>query len=111
LKIGESPTPDEHGVNELGDLVMSMPYIRSYCKKRHKEVYPWVDRLIVHGVCHLLGYDHMNDPDEKVMRDREKSVMAEMKEIMAKEPLPPAPPKVAKKTKKTAGDVATSLSP
>ena len=32
--------------------------------------------LIVHGLMHLFGYDHMTDEDKKQMREKEKAVMA-----------------------------------
>ena len=31
--------------------------------------------LIVHGLLHLFGYDHMTDEDKKEMRDKEKAVL------------------------------------
>ncbi|MBR4151142.1 MAG: rRNA maturation RNase YbeY [Firmicutes bacterium] len=34
--------------------------------------------LFVHSVCHLLGYDHMNDEDKAEMRAKEESVMNEL---------------------------------
>lgn len=32
--------------------------------------------LIIHGLLHLFGYDHMTDEDKKQMRDKEKEVLA-----------------------------------
>ncbi len=32
--------------------------------------------LIVHGLCHLFGYDHMIDEDKKQMREKEKKVLS-----------------------------------
>ena len=34
--------------------------------------------LAVHGLCHLLGYDHENDADKSAMREAEESALAEM---------------------------------
>lgn len=34
--------------------------------------------LMVHSIFHLLGYDHMNDDEKKVMREKEEAVMNEM---------------------------------
>lgn len=31
--------------------------------------------LVCHGLLHLFGYDHMNDSDKKVMREKEKEIM------------------------------------
>ncbi|MCD8372781.1 MAG: rRNA maturation RNase YbeY [Clostridia bacterium] len=32
--------------------------------------------LAVHGLCHLLGYDHENEEDKKVMREKEERILA-----------------------------------
>lgn len=34
--------------------------------------------LATHGICHLLGYDHMTDEDKLQMRQKEESVMAKL---------------------------------
>ncbi|MGN0812766.1 MAG: rRNA maturation RNase YbeY [Candidatus Coproplasma sp.] len=34
--------------------------------------------LATHGVCHLLGYDHMTDGDKQEMRAKEERVMAKL---------------------------------
>lgn len=34
--------------------------------------------LATHGVCHLLGYDHMTEEDKSQMREKEERVMARL---------------------------------
>ena len=34
--------------------------------------------LAVHGVLHLLGYDHMNEQDDLVMRTKQTAILNEM---------------------------------
>jgi probable rRNA maturation factor len=34
--------------------------------------------LIVHGLMHLFGYDHMTDEDKKQMREKEKAALSEL---------------------------------
>ena len=31
--------------------------------------------MIVHGMCHLLGYDHEEDDDKKIMRLVEETIL------------------------------------
>ena len=31
--------------------------------------------LAVHGVLHLLGYDHMTEADERVMREKQTAIL------------------------------------
>ena len=32
--------------------------------------------LIVHGICHLLGYDHIEESDKRIMRMAEERILA-----------------------------------
>ena len=34
--------------------------------------------LSVHGLLHLLGYDHIKEEDKKIMREKEEMVMSEI---------------------------------
>ena len=34
--------------------------------------------LIVHGLCHLLGYDHIEESDKKEMREKEERILGKM---------------------------------
>lgn len=35
--------------------------------------------LAVHGLLHLLGYDHMTDEDKKIMRAKEEEALREIR--------------------------------
>ncbi len=35
--------------------------------------------LVIHGLLHLFGFDHMNDEDKKEMRAREKNILKRLK--------------------------------
>ena len=34
--------------------------------------------LLVHGLCHLLGYDHEEEADKRAMREKEERVLKKM---------------------------------
>ncbi len=34
--------------------------------------------LLIHGICHLLGYDHIKDEDYKVMKRKENAILKEL---------------------------------
>ena len=34
--------------------------------------------MIVHGFYHLMGYDHIDDNDKKIMRDKEEIILNEL---------------------------------
>ncbi len=55
-------TPDEEN---LGELVISVPYVQRWCKQRGVKLHNRMVRLVAHGVCHCLGYDHEEGADAR----------------------------------------------
>jgi probable rRNA maturation factor len=47
--------------------------------------------MIVHGVLHLLGYDHQDDSDREQMESIERTVLAKLGIADPYEPMDPAP--------------------
>jgi len=45
----------------LGDIVVSVPYASREARRRREPLAAELDRLLVHGYLHLLGYDHETD--------------------------------------------------
>lgn len=60
----------------LGDVVICLPVAEEqaeeYGHSREREIV----YLFVHSVCHLLGYDHMEEEEKRQMRQREEEVMS-----------------------------------
>ena len=48
----------------LGDIVISVPYARRQARRRGESPSRELDRLLLHGYLHLLGYDHETDNGE-----------------------------------------------
>ena len=60
----------------LGSIVLCESRIKEQAKELgHSEI---IERtyLIVHGLMHLFGYDHMKEKDKKEMREKEKQALA-----------------------------------
>lgn len=51
----------------LGDVYISIDKARSQAKDYGHSLKREISFLAIHGLLHLLGYDHMNPEDEKVM--------------------------------------------
>ncbi len=69
----------ETGLVPLGDMAVSLDRVsaqaREYGHSREREL----AYLAVHSVLHLLGYDHMDEGEEKErMRSREEAILAEL---------------------------------
>jgi len=77
---------------ELGDIYLGMGYIRDYCTKYKRDIHTHIPRLLVHGVCHLLGYDHVKDSDYKKMLAKENYIWRRMKVLNEREGLKPKLP-------------------
>ena len=60
------PMPGSEGLLEyLGDIAISVPQAERQASAKGHETQAELQLLTVHGVLHLLGYDHL-EPDEKI---------------------------------------------
>lgn len=59
---------DEDGVRLLGDVVISP----AFAAREHEDVGSEVRLLLVHGILHLLGYDHEEDAERAEMWERQE---------------------------------------
>lgn len=68
----------ETEVNVLGDIYISIDKMKSQaCDYGHSEKRE-LSFLCIHGILHLLGYDHMNESDELVMFGLQKEILEEL---------------------------------
>ena len=59
----------------LGDVVICTDVARKQAKELEHSFEREIMYLTCHSILHLLGYDHMEDDDKKIMRSKEKQVM------------------------------------
>ena len=72
-----TPVP-EGEPRPLGDIALAYGVISREALKQKKPFAHHVTHLIVHGVLHLLGYDHENDDEAGAMEAREIMILAEL---------------------------------
>lgn len=65
-------------LNSLGDIFVSIPKMKSQAIEYGHSEKRELSFLVVHGMLHLLGYDHMNELDEKVMFGLQKEILDEL---------------------------------
>jgi probable rRNA maturation factor len=62
----------------LGDIVISLEQAKVQGLDFGHGIEREVSYLTVHSILHLLGYDHMQESDKKIMREKEKNIMMHM---------------------------------
>lgn len=75
--LPSSPQPVARGL-PLGDLVLCAPVIAREAREQDKPLQAHWAHMIVHGVLHLLGYDHVKSRDAKKMEAREVEILARL---------------------------------
>ncbi|MBD7909784.1 MULTISPECIES: rRNA maturation RNase YbeY [Clostridium] len=59
----------------LGDIVLSLEKAEEQGKEYNHSFQREASYLVVHSVLHLLGYDHMDEEEKKIMRRREEEIL------------------------------------
>ncbi len=62
----------------LGDLVICAPVVRREAVEQGKGTDAHWAHMVVHGVLHLLGFDHVKDADAQVMEGLEKDILNDL---------------------------------
>ena len=68
----------ETGCGMLGDIVISLPQLKEQADTYGHSCRREAAYLCMHGVLHLLGYDHMTEEEKAVMRKREEDLLLKM---------------------------------
>ena len=63
------------GLVHLGEVIISYPRAAVQAEEQHHSVRTEIVILTIHGILHLLGYDHAEPEDENKMREREAQVL------------------------------------
>jgi probable rRNA maturation factor len=73
------PAPDAAGPpEELGDIAIALETCRREAEQAGKPLGQHVAHLLVHGLLHLLGFDHETDADAAIMEDTETRILARL---------------------------------
>lgn len=84
LKAGQKIKIREDEDKNLGDLIISVPFVFENKKDLPGNFIARMDRLLVHGICHLLGYDHIDDNDYKKMITLENKLLKSLNDHFKK---------------------------
>jgi len=71
------PLADELQPSLLGDVVISVETAARQARRRHHSLCEELQILLIHGILHLLGYDHEVSRSEAIrMHRKEREVKA-----------------------------------
>ncbi len=77
---GTAPAAPEPGPADdpesLGDIAIAYDTCKAEAAAQGKPMADHVTHLVVHGILHLLGYDHINDADGDLMEATEVRILA-----------------------------------
>jgi len=59
----------------LGDLIVSAQKVLADADEYNMLFSTRLRELLVHGICHLLGYDHITDDDYEIMHAKEQELL------------------------------------
>lgn len=66
---------DELDACMLGDLILSVPHVLAQAEEYGHSPEREAAYLVVHGICHLMGYDHIEEEDKRKMRAMEEKIL------------------------------------
>ncbi len=68
----------ESAFPHLGDVVLGLEYCVEEAKAQGKTLKDHLSHLVVHGVLHLLGRDHVEDEEAEQMEAEEREILASL---------------------------------
>ena len=70
--------PPEAGLSLLGDVVICAPVVIAEAQAQSKAAQAHWAHLVIHGILHLQGFDHENEPQAAEMETREVDILARL---------------------------------
>lgn len=67
LSFNSDTIDPETGVFILGEILICYPFVEIQAKNLNNSLFSEIYLLIIHGILHLLGYDHVEDQMKKEM--------------------------------------------
>jgi probable rRNA maturation factor len=79
LSFPNDPSFKMEGDSYLGDILICLPVCQNQAKKARKTLSQELEKMIIHGIVHLKGFDHERNPSAwKVMNTLESVLQKEL---------------------------------
>ena len=69
---------DFKNIDILGDIIISIEQVERQALEFGHSFERELSYMVVHGFYHLMGYDHMEEEEKKIMRIKEENVLNEL---------------------------------
>lgn len=63
---------------ELGDILICIDVVKAQSEEYGTGMKREMLYMITHGICHLLGYDHIDENDKVKMREKEERILSQI---------------------------------
>ena len=63
----------------IGDIAISYEFVSDEAKENGKSFSDHIIHMLVHGIYHILGYDHEDDASAEIMESKEIKILAKLK--------------------------------
>lgn len=60
----------------LGDIIISLERVEEQAAEYNHSFKREFYYVLTHGILHILGYDHIEEEDKKIMREREETILS-----------------------------------
>lgn len=70
--------PEQVTIDLLGDLVICADILAKEAEQQHKKLEDHWAHIVIHGVLHLLGYDHEQDEEARRMEAKEIRILEKL---------------------------------
>lgn len=74
LTAGERIKPTSEEDTNIGDIMISVEYVQGILSLFNVSLEERLDTIIIHGICHLLGYSHYDPDNDAIMSKLEKKL-------------------------------------
>jgi len=75
LQEGAVKSPEIESDKPLGDIIISAETAQRQADTLNHSIEKELTVLLIHGLLHLIGYDHEEDKDYKIMREKESEIL------------------------------------
>ena len=65
----------------LGDIIISIEQVQKQAEEYEHSFERELSYMVVHGFYHLMGYDHMEEEDKKIMRKKEETALEGFRDV------------------------------